>query len=232
MAKKKRERTPTEEFRQRMEQGDLFTEESQHFERGRDGNWREAVVADSLQAARDLLQDVDLDSNAYEGPVDAPWSPVETGLATKYLREHPDARLTLLWPSAWEEDRTKKLQDLALAETLGAISHQRMSEQMATELNFQDDYSYDDEMETIAQERPPQPAITPPDNVDPTVARMLGPLMGRTAPDAEPRRQPVADMRDDSREVKRWKSECATALRELERVRTELRTLRETVKPT
>jgi len=44
--------------------------------------------------------------------------------------------------------------------------------------------------------------------------------MGQTAPDAEPRRQSVSDMRADSREAQRWKSEAHTALREVERLRT------------
>jgi len=210
---KKKKLTPAQEFRQRMEQGDLFAEESQHFEKSEDGTWREAAISDSMQAAYDLL-----DEPAYQGQTDAPWADVDVSAARAYLRKYPDAKIEVLFPTAYAEDDTKKITNLATAETLGAISHRRMSEQVAIELDMPN-YSYDEEMEQIQQEKPPQPAMTPPDNLDPTVARMLGPLMGQT-PESEPRRQAVSDMRQDSREAKRWKSEAETLARELEKTRT------------
>jgi len=216
MAKKKKERTPAEEFRQRVDQGDLFTEESEqseHFEKATDGTWQEAVE-DSVKAAYDLL-----DEPAYQGVTDAPWSDVDWSAARKYLREHPDAKIEVLFPTAYQEDDTKKITNLATAETLGAISHRRMSEQVAIELDMPN-YSYDEEMEQIQQEKPPTPALPGP-AADPTVARMLGPLMGQT-PDGEPRRQAVSDMRQDSREARKWKSEADTLARELENTRTKL----------
>jgi len=215
MAKGKKKLTAAQEFKERYRQGELFEEE--HFTKSADGTWQEAV-SDSLRDAYDLLQDVD--SNAYEGPVDAPWSQLDWSAARSYLRKHPDAKIEVLFPTAYAEDDTKKITNLATAETLGAISHRRMSEQISIELDMPN-YSYDEEMEQIQQEKPPQPALPGP-AADPVTARMLGPLAGMTAPDAEPRRQAVSDMRQDSREARKWKSEAEVLARELEKTRTKL----------
>jgi hypothetical protein len=86
------------------------------------------------------------------GNDDAPWSDVPLSPARKYIRDNPDAAIAIIFPTVYDEDRSKKLEDLAIAETAGTIAHQRMAEQMAKELGF-DNYNYESEMQAIELER-------------------------------------------------------------------------------
>jgi hypothetical protein len=83
--------------------------------------------------------------------LEAPWSPVPLRQARDLIRENPDCALEVIFPTVYDEDRSKKLTDLSVAETAGAITHQRMAEQMAKELGF-DNYKYDEELQAIELE--------------------------------------------------------------------------------
>lgn len=79
---------------------------------------------------------------------EAPWSPVPVGPGRAYVRASPEAKIDIVFPTVYEEDRSAKLKDLATAQAVGSISHQRMSEQMAKELGFEQ-YSYTEELRQI-----------------------------------------------------------------------------------
>ena len=79
---------------------------------------------------------------------EAPWAPVPLRPARDFVERNEDATIDVVFPTVYEEDRSAKLKDLATAQAVGAITHQRMSEQMAKELGFEQ-YNYDDELENI-----------------------------------------------------------------------------------
>lgn len=110
----------------------------------------------------------------------APWSPIPTRLARAFIEQNEDAVLEMIFPEVYEEDRTAKIKDLATAQALGAISHQRMSEKIAKELG-EESYNYDEEMEQIQQEtqllpqdQVPDIANPGPDPYQPPVAPQIG----------------------------------------------------------
>jgi hypothetical protein len=70
----------------------------------------------------------------------------------------PDTEVEFNFPELIMEDRTKKLQDLQLAYQEKVISHQRMSEIMAKELNIST-YDYDEEQKVISQEQMTNPNL-------------------------------------------------------------------------
>ncbi len=78
----------------------------------------------------------------------APWSPTPLRPARDFVKHDKNAGIEINFPTVYEEDRSKKLQDLATAQAVGAITHQRMSEQIAKELGFEQ-YNYDEELENI-----------------------------------------------------------------------------------
>ncbi len=91
-------------------------------------------------------------SAAVEVSKDAPWQRTPFWIARRAIQENEDWQLDSIFPEVYEEDRTSKLKDLATAQAVGAITHQRMAEQMAKELGF-DDYDYDAEIEAIVKEQ-------------------------------------------------------------------------------
>lgn len=82
---------------------------------------------------------------------EAPWSPTPVRPARAYQRAHEDAQLNIVFPTVYEEDRTAKLKDLMTANAVSAITHQRMAEQMAKELGFEQ-YDYRAELHSIQVE--------------------------------------------------------------------------------
>lgn len=89
-----------------------------------------------------------LAESGYDAQFTPPWAPVPTAVGKKWIEKSPDAQIDIVFPTVYEEDRTAKLKDLGTANGLGVISHQRMSEQMAKELGFEQ-YEYTDEMRQI-----------------------------------------------------------------------------------
>lgn len=92
-----------------------------------------------------------LAESGYDSQEIAPWAPVPTAIGKKWVENSPDAQIDIVFPTVYEEDRTAKLKDLGTANGLGVISHQRMAEQMAKELGFEQ-YEYADEMVQVQQE--------------------------------------------------------------------------------
>jgi hypothetical protein len=83
----------------------------------------------------------------------ADWSTVSTKQARQFIKDNPDAKIEIIFPSVFEEDRSKKISDLDTAHSAQAISHQQMAEQMAQELGFAD-YNYEEVQRQIEDESP------------------------------------------------------------------------------
>lgn len=83
---------------------------------------------------------------------DAPWTPVPLAQAQAFLKENPEAQVDFVFPTAHEEDRSSKLKDLAVAQGLDWISHQRTAETAAQEFGFER-FNYKNEMEQIRKEK-------------------------------------------------------------------------------
>ena len=92
-----------------------------------------------------------MDAREADASDSAPWSPVPTSIAREFVRDNEDAQLEVVFPTVYEEDRTAKLKDLITAQAAGSITHQRMSEQVAKELGFEE-YDYTDELDAIEEE--------------------------------------------------------------------------------
>ncbi len=106
-------------------------------------------VDDDEDALASLRESITWGSNSPDwGGQAAPWTPLPLRPTRVFLEENPDAQVEIIFPTVYEEDRSKKIQDLATAEGLKVISHRRMSEQMAKELQ-QEQYDYDEEQEDI-----------------------------------------------------------------------------------
>lgn len=108
---------------------------------------------------------------------DAPFEKTPLWIARNRIKSDEDWTLDTIFPEVMGEDRTSKLKDLATAQAVGAISHQRMAEQMAKELGF-DDYDYDAEIEAIEEEQKTLPSslLGIADNIGTSV---LGPAAGK-----------------------------------------------------
>jgi len=123
-------------------------------------------------------------------PSQAPeWSPIPIGVARAFLQRHKDAKLEVVFPEVYEEDRSIKIKDLATANGLAVIAHQRMADQIAKELGFEE-YDYTSEQQAIKMEQPTvapgalgvadqiarstvgfgRPGSGPPEQVEPVVA--------------------------------------------------------------
>lgn len=92
-----------------------------------------------------------VDVEAEESDDDAPWVPVPTRQGQQFLDQNPEAALNVVFPTVYEEDRTAKIKDLATVNMLGAITHQRMAEQLVKELGVED-YDYQSEQDQIKKE--------------------------------------------------------------------------------
>ena len=90
----------------------------------------------------------------------APWSPTPLLSVREFVRENPDAQISIVFPEVFEEDRTAKLRDLGTAHELKIITHKRMSEQGAKELDVEQ-YDYEQELEDIQKEQD-NPLLAPP----------------------------------------------------------------------
>ncbi len=100
------------------------------------------------------------------GGKEAPWAPLPLRQARKYIQDNPDAQVEIIFPTVYEEDRAAMMKDLATAQSVGAITHRRMSEQMAKELG-QEQYDYDTEQEEIKLHPGPPPPGMPPGGAPP-----------------------------------------------------------------
>lgn len=148
---------------------------------------------DRAEDEEDLATDTGVDTgDAYDKQGEAPWAPVPTAIARRWLKENPTASLGVVLPTVYEEDRSKKLQDLGFSQGMDFISHRRAAEQSAQELG-QDDYDYDTEMAEIAKER--QQAFLQPSlgQADAMAQRMIG-----LAPPTGSPRTPAPGARPDS----------------------------------
>ncbi len=104
---------------------------------------------------------------------EAPWSPLPTAVVRQYLKTNPKAALGITFPTVFEEDRSKKLQDLGFAQGLDYISHRRAAEQAAQELG-QEDYAYDTEMTEIQKEQGESFLTSPLGAADSLAMKMVG----------------------------------------------------------
>lgn len=184
---------------------------------------------------------------------DAPWEPVPTRAAEEFLREVPEALLTLMFPTVYEEDRSVKLKDLATVQALGAITHERMSAQMVKELGIDEDYDYHEEQQAIAGEQRAMP--TGDLGVGDALARrVIGPAAANGADPArgggdpaggpaarlavspadgvngnQPKRADVSlpELHDFRRQQRQAESEAARLRAEIETLRREVSALRE-----
>lgn len=103
------------------------------------------------------------------GPA-APWSPLPLQSTRQYIQQHQDAQIEIEFPTVYEEDRGKKIQDLTVAEQQKVISHRRYSEQVAKELGFAQ-YNYDEEQDDIKlHPSPAQPEMGMAPSAGPTGA--------------------------------------------------------------
>lgn len=126
----------------------------------KDGRWLPEGVEGAAEEV-DLLEggpdeeeeedDEDLEES-YGADIEAPWSPVPLAKARAFLKANPMAKLDLIFPEAYAEDRSAKLKDLATAQGLDYFSHQRVATQAAQEFGFEQ-FDYDGEMEAIRQEK-------------------------------------------------------------------------------
>jgi hypothetical protein len=102
-------------------------------------------------AELDAMFEDDEDVDVQESKT-APWSGVPLWIARNKIQRDQAWDMDVIFPEVYAEDRTSKLKDLATAQAVGAITHQRMAEQMAKELGF-DDYDYASEIAAIKNEQ-------------------------------------------------------------------------------
>ena len=93
-----------------------------------------------------------LAESGYDAQFVPPWSPVPTALGKTFINQNRDAQIDIVFPTVYEEDRTAKIKDLATAQALDTITHQRMSEQIAKEMGFEN-YEYAEEEDQIKEEK-------------------------------------------------------------------------------
>lgn len=93
-----------------------------------------------------------LTESGYDAQFVPPWSPVPTALGKAFITQNRDAQIDIVFPTVYEEDRTAKIKDLATAQALDSITHQRMSEQIAKEMGFEN-YEYTEEEDQIKDEK-------------------------------------------------------------------------------
>jgi hypothetical protein len=171
----------------------------------------------------DVDPSLDLDD---DGLPEAPWAPMPLERARTFAREH-DAQIEVFFPTVYEEDRTAKLADLTTAQTVRAIAHRRMSEQMARELGFEH-YDYDEEQAEIATEMPlPSGALAPDEPGENLDALDQAPRRADLSNDAthafrKSQRSTVSTSERESEPPFRWSMRA-----ELDLLRQELRELRE-----
>src|SRR2546425_1325981 len=134
----------------------------------------------------------------------AQWAGVNVRQARQFIADHPEAKLDITFPTAYEEDRSAKLKDIGTAQSLGYISHRRAAEMVALELGISD-FKYPAEMEQVESEDPPIDPAKDLASGDKVAQGMMGPLAGQPkqpamqATTGEPRiRQGEDDVRDGS----------------------------------
>lgn len=93
-----------------------------------------------------------LAESGYDAQFVPPWSPVPTAIGKTFINQNRDSQIDIVFPTVYEEDRTAKIKDLATAQALDTITHQRMSEQIAKEMGFEN-YAYDEEEQQIKDEK-------------------------------------------------------------------------------
>lgn len=146
-------------------------DEDEEYE-GRDLDGDGDVDEDDEDWEDDELSESDSMGYGYDTQPDAPWSQVPSE-GKMFIKKNEDAQVEIVFPTVYEEDRTAKLKDLATANGLGTITHRRMSQQMAKELNFEQ-YDYVEEMEQIKLE---QKAFS---QIDPDAAGIADEFAGDT----------------------------------------------------
>jgi hypothetical protein len=90
----------------------------------------------------------------------APWTPLPLDQARRFIRENEDATIEIVFPTVYDEDRSRKILDLGAAFNTHVISHERYAEQVAKELGFTS-YKYEDEMDDVRNEMN-DPLVSPP----------------------------------------------------------------------
>lgn len=93
-----------------------------------------------------------LSESGYDAQFVPPWSPVPTALGKTFINQNRDAQIDIVFPTVYDEDRTAKIKDLATAQALDSITHQRMSEQIAKEMGFEN-YEYAEEQQQVSEEK-------------------------------------------------------------------------------
>jgi hypothetical protein len=115
----------------------------------------------------------------------APWVPTPLKSVREYIREDPSAQIEIGFPEVFDEDRTAKITDLGTANELKVITHKRMAEAIAKELDFEQ-YDYAEEMEEIEKEQD-NPLLKPPELGSGDA--LADSLFGGSSPGAQPARE-------------------------------------------
>src|SRR2546428_5316767 len=105
----------------------------------------------------------------------AQWAGVNVRQARQFIADHPEAKLDITFPTAYEEDRSAKIKDIGTAQSLGYVSHKRAAEMVALELGISD-FKYEAEMEQVADEEPPIDPAKDLASGDKVAQGMMGPL--------------------------------------------------------
>jgi len=156
---------------------------------------REETVRRPVARRRPVPREDDFEVSEVSESVnnEAPWSPVPVAPGRAFVRASPEAKIDFVFPTVYDEDRPSKMKDLTTAQAVAAISHQRMAEQMAKELGFEQ-YDYDSEIEAIRVESKKLPdgtisAVDQVAGVDPTLpdtpeeaSKMSAPAMPGATP--------------------------------------------------
>lgn len=144
---------------------------------------------------RDELPSVIMTRESWRGMGDdakkPEWSPVPLSRAREFLAKHEDAQVEFIFPSVYEEDRTRKLQDLSFLEQTKVITHRRFSEQSAKEIGIEN-YDFDEEQEQIEEEQATAASAVPPES-----GGGSGGAVRALAVPADERRGPVAGAASD-----------------------------------
>jgi hypothetical protein len=118
-----------------------------------DDDERDENVSDyNAEDERDRKVQAFLVESGYDAQFVPPWSPVPTALGKAFITQNRDAQIDIVFPTVYEEDRTAKIKDLATAQALDTITHQRMSDQIAKEMGFEN-YDYSEESDQIKDEK-------------------------------------------------------------------------------
>src|SRR3989442_6525397 len=139
----------------------------------------------------------------------AQWAGVNVRQARQFIADHPEAAVDIVFPTAYEEDRSAKIKDIGTAQSLGYVSHKRAAAMVALALGISD-FKYEAEMEQVADEEPPIDPAKDLASGDKVAQTMMGPLAGQPKQPAmqSTTGEPRVRRADDRSEERRVGKEC------------------------